>query len=310
MPELMEKMLQLLIERGRFSDAIEIAKKARTISIEFSQKIRELILRVRKAPSSVKWKEDIQPRLWDARIHVQNRQKEDARMGSSVQSSLETANEFSVRQSLSTLRKMLTDSHKLRGKLLNEIMIAPDQFLDAQRSLFKVKVNSDIPDLENLLLPEVMKLPMAELAPLAEPIMSSFLSTNVHHLFDLNTAVQILMEKRDIAVEIEVDDGDISTIVELHNIFSPEEIQTARSWLAEKLQIISNSSSEALLRSAQNEGLPNPVCQCIAILLYQFFSSDDTLRIFDFQASERHFRLQFASGTVLTITRRKEIHYE
>lgn len=308
--ELMEKMLQLLIDRGRFSEAIEIAKKARTISIEFSQKIREMILRARKAPSTINWKEDIHPRLSEARTHVLNRQKEDTRMSSSVQSSIENAQEYSVRQNLSTLRKMLMDSHKLRGKLLHDIMCAPEQFLEAQRSLFKVKVSSDIPDLENLLLPQVMRLPLTHIAPLAAPIISSFMSINVNHLFDLNTATQLLLEKRDTAIEIEIDDEDISTIVELHNMFSPDEIQLAKNWLTEKLQIISNSTSEALLRSAQSEGLSEPICQCIAIMLYQLFSSEDSLRIFDFQVSQRHFQLKFASGTVLTISRRKELQYD
>ena len=136
--ELMEKMLQLLIERGRFLDAIEIAKKARTISIEFSQKIRDTILRARRAPSTVNWKGEIAPKISDARQHVTRRQMEDARMTESVQSSLSNAIERQVRQNLIGLKSVLQSAGKVRTRLLQDIMCAPEQFLDAQRMLFKV----------------------------------------------------------------------------------------------------------------------------------------------------------------------------
>ncbi len=308
--ELMEKMLHLLIDRGRFSEAIDIAKKARTISIEFSQKIRDTILRARRAPSTVNWKNEIQPRLHDARSHVHNRQREDSRMNDAVQSSLSAAYEYSVRQNLGALRKLLQDSVKLRTRLLQDIMSAPEQFMEAQRALFKIKTATNLPDLENLLLPEVMRLSLSTLAEIAEPVASAFMTASLKRIFDLNSATQLLLEKRESGSDPEPDDGEILPIDDLQNIFSKEQLDNAMVWLLDKLSHVSATSSEILLNSAAADGLSEPVCHCIALLLYQYFGTEDATRAFNISATQDRFRLQFVSGTILTLQRRKEPTYE
>jgi hypothetical protein len=302
--ELMEKMLQLLIERGRFSDAIEIAKKARTISIELSQKIRDTIVMARRSPSSVNWKGEIEPRLREARAHVHNRQNEDARMTESVQTSLNTAYEPHVRQSLIGLKSVLQGANKVRTRLLQDIMVAPEQFLDAQRSLFRVRTASNLPDLENRLLPLIMQMPLSEISSVADPIISAFLPARINRIFDLETAMRILLEKRDLGQAAEIDDGQIVSIEQLQTIFSEEERRLATDWLAEKLDLVSDTTSEFLLRSAIRDGLSEEICQCIALLLYQHFSDDAPTRAFDIHISDSRFCLTFASGTSLVLKRR------
>lgn len=308
--ELMEKMLQLLIERGRFSDAIDIAKKARTISIEFSQKIRDMILRARRAPSTVNWKGEIETKLHDARGHVQKRQIEDARMTDSVQTSLSNAFERGVRQSLIGLKSVLQNAGKLRTRLLQDIMSAPEQFLEAQRALFRVKTASDLPDLENLLFPEIMRLPLDNIASMAEPVISAFMPARVIRVFDLNTVMMVLLEKRELPPAPELDSGEIVSLEELQTVYSDEDKKCAQDWLAEKLSIVSNTSSEILLRAAINDGLTQEVCQCIALLLYQSFSDDSPTRGFDIDVNGDRFHLTFASGSSLTLRRLKEVAYE
>jgi hypothetical protein len=59
--ELMEKMLDLLVQRGRFDAALEIAKRARTLSIEYRQRIRDRLHQAYRAPGSVNWSKDLNP---------------------------------------------------------------------------------------------------------------------------------------------------------------------------------------------------------------------------------------------------------
>ncbi len=58
---LIERMLQLLIERGRFDQAYEFARRARMLSIEHRQQIRDFIHQAWRAPGSVAWARDISP---------------------------------------------------------------------------------------------------------------------------------------------------------------------------------------------------------------------------------------------------------
>lgn len=308
--ELMEKMLHLLIERGRFIDAIELAKKARTISIEYSQRIRDTILRARRAPSTVNWKSEIAPKLGDARTHIGKRQIEDNRMNESVQKSLYTAMEKDVRQNLIALRTVLQSAGKVRTKLLQDVMVAPEQFLEAQRNLFKIRTASTLPDLENLLLPEVMQLPVSGISSVGEEILSAFMPARIDRIFDLNTAVILLLEKHEVELSPELDDGEILAFEELHTMFTAEERKDATEWLQEKLMGIENTTSEKILKSAIQDGLSPEVCQCIALLIYQSFADESPTRAFDIRLCGNRFTLMFASGGNLTLQRRRNHDYE
>lgn len=59
--ELMEKMLDLLVQRGRFDAALEIARRARTLSIEYRQLIRDKLYQAYRAPGTVNWKRTSAP---------------------------------------------------------------------------------------------------------------------------------------------------------------------------------------------------------------------------------------------------------
>ncbi|MEQ6292178.1 DUF2798 domain-containing protein [Vogesella sp. GCM10023246] len=82
--ELMAKMLDLLVQRGRFEAALEVAKRARKLSIEYRQLIRDRLSRAYRAPGSINWSREMSGKLNDARQHVQARQAEDQRMEESV----------------------------------------------------------------------------------------------------------------------------------------------------------------------------------------------------------------------------------
>jgi hypothetical protein len=58
--ELMEKMLDLLVQRGRFDAALEIARRARTLSIEYRQLIRDRLHQAYRAPGTVDWRREVE----------------------------------------------------------------------------------------------------------------------------------------------------------------------------------------------------------------------------------------------------------
>ena len=168
------------------------------------------------------------------------------------------------------------------------------------------KTATKLPDLENLLLPEIMRLPLSGIAAVAEPVLSAFMPPQVKRLFDLNTAMMVLLEKRAIASVPELDDGEIVALQDLRTMFTAEEKQAATDWLSARLEVSTSTTSEALLKAALNDGLTTAVCQCIALLLYQSFADDSPARGFNITINGNRFRLTFANGSSLTLRRRKE----
>ena len=119
--ELMEKMLDLLVQRGRFDAALEIAKRARTHSIEYRQLIRDKLHQAYRAPGTVNWTRDMGPGLDRARDHVRQRQAEDQRMEESVLEALRQAEEPRARTNLALLLKTLQSASMLRSQLVGDI---------------------------------------------------------------------------------------------------------------------------------------------------------------------------------------------
>lgn len=305
--ELMEKMLLMLIERGRFSDAIEIAKKARTLSIELGQIIRETIVRARRSPRSVDWQSDVDPKIIEARNHVVKRQSEDGRMTDSVRTSLANTSEIDVRKNLIDLKVVLQSASKLRTKLLHDIMCTHEQFMVAHRNIFKIKTASNLPDLDGSLYPELMKLPVSFLSGIADNTISSLLPASVSRVFDLSSITMILLERRELEENLVDVGGVIEALPELDKMFSIEENNEAMAWLVDQLETLTRSSTETLLTSALQSGLSSRVCQCIALMLYRSFSKDSKDIDFEISIDDAHFELTFVSGRNLIFERKRKV---
>jgi hypothetical protein len=135
--ELLEKMLDLLVQRGRFDAALEIARRARKLSIEYRQLIRDRLYQAYRAPGSVNWSRDMAGRLDEARTHVRQRQAEDARMEEAVGEALLGADEPKTRESLVQLKETIRSASLIRLQLVTDINVAPERFIEAQRAVYR-----------------------------------------------------------------------------------------------------------------------------------------------------------------------------
>jgi hypothetical protein len=166
--ELMEKMLDLLVRRGRFEAAVEIARRARKYSIEYRQLIRDRLYQAYRAPGSVNWSRDMASRLNDARAHVRQRQAEDARMEEAVGEALLGAEEPKTRENLVQLKETIRSASLIRLQLVTDINVAPERFIEAQRAVFRARKPTGLPDLEPQLLPQLVNLPTRVLSAQAD----------------------------------------------------------------------------------------------------------------------------------------------
>ena len=98
--ELIDKMLDLLVQRGSYDSARDFAKRARTSSIEYRQRIRDRLHQAHRSPGSVNWTNDLGPYLQKARDHIHRQQQDDRRMEESVKVALDAATESHNRASI------------------------------------------------------------------------------------------------------------------------------------------------------------------------------------------------------------------
>lgn len=304
--ELMEKMLDLLVQRGRFEAALEIAKRARKLSIEYRQLIRDRLMQAYRAPGSVNWTKEMAGKLNVARTHVRGRQHEDHRMEVAVREALLTADESKTRQDLAQLLKTLESAGLVRSNLVNDITVAPEKFLESQRSVFRARRPSGLPDLETRLFPQLLGLPANVLTDNADNCVSSFYPPVWPKVYDLNATFALLLERRTEEPEPEEDDGEITPFVLPLDQFSRELILSVENWLKNRFKTGASYQVDELLGMAEEEGLDSSMRRCMVLMLFRSFAQSES--IFPSMRSDTlgRFSLDVAEGTNLLFSTNRE----
>jgi hypothetical protein len=270
---LIERMLQLLIERGRFDQAYEFARRARMLSIEHRQQLREFITQAWRAPGTVLWARDIGPRLNTAREHVRARQEEDRRMEESVRDQLLQVENINTREQIIRLHDVLRSASTIRAQLQLDVTEAGDKFMNSQTSAFRARRASGLPDLEMDLLPSTLECAATALDEAAEELVLSLYPGHVPKTPDLSDLLALLLERRAIAPdpEDEEDSGVIEPFKYYPDPFSQEVVARVHTWLNEKLVAGSEWLLDELVALAVHDGFSALEQQCVAYALYRSY---------------------------------------
>lgn len=274
--ELMEKMLDLLVQRGRFEEALNIAKRARKLSLGYRQQIRDKLYQAYRAPSTVNWSRDMRDKLDTARGHVKQRQTEDFRMEQAVRDALDDADELKTRENLVQLVDTLRGAGLIRMKLVNDINASPEQFIAAQRAVFRARKPTGLPDLETRIFPEVMSLHASTLAGEADNFLSALYPPDWPKVYDLNSVLSLLTEKRAEDAVTEEDDGELAEFVPMPDQFPQALVEGTRAWLAGKFDAGAAWLIDDLLAHAQSDGLGAAARRCLVFILYRSFAQSET----------------------------------
>jgi hypothetical protein len=298
--ELMEKMLDLLVQRGRYDAALEIARRARTLSIEYRQLIRDRLHQAYRAPGSVDWRRDMASGLEKARDHVRQRQSEDQRMVESVQDALRMAEEQKSRMYLSLLLATLQSASMMRSQLVVDISGAGERFLQAQRALFRARRATGLPDLESTLLPQLVRLPGGILSEQADFVISALYPGMWPKMLDLDTMFGLLLEARPDDIVPEDDDGQLTPIQTYEDQFSPEIIKTVSHWLKDKFSGQTEVRLADVMEQANAEGMSVTARRCLVFTLYKSFSDTESeFHNMTSQALPQWFHADIAQGVDL-----------
>lgn len=276
---LVERMLQLLIERGRFDQAYEFARRARMLSIEHRQQIRDFIQQAWRSPGSVVWTRDIAPRLSEARVHIHARQEEDRRMEESVRDQLIQVTEVHAREQLSRLHDVLKSAGGVRAHLQLDVTGAGDKFMDAQASAFRSRRPSSFPDLESRLFAEALASSQRDLVRGVDALLLSLYPAVVPKTPDLSNILALLLEKRELD-SFDDEDMDVGELVPFKTYpdpFPAAMVEFVQGWLSRKFGLGGSWKIDELLAHADDEGLSMLERQCIVYALYRSFPESENL---------------------------------
>ncbi|MES2069858.1 MAG: hypothetical protein V4488_05885 [Pseudomonadota bacterium] len=274
--ELMEKMLDLLVQRGRFDAALEIARRARTLSIEYRQLIRDRLHQAYRAPGSVSWARDVGPRLDSARDHVRQRQHEDQRMEEAVFDALRQAEEQASRENLALLLTTLQGASTIRTLLVGDISGANERFLESQRSVFRARRPTGLPDLESRILPQLMDLSTETLAKEVHEALSAIYPPVPPRLYDLNTLFAMLLEHRADNNDVDDDPGQLTPMEPPPPEFPEHIIHQVAAWLRMKFSDGESWQLDQLLAEAEDVGFDWSMRRCVVLILYRAYSHSES----------------------------------
>jgi len=295
--ELMEKMLDLLVQRGRFEAALEIARRARKLSIEYRQLIRDRLYQAYRAPGSVNWSRDMAGRLDAARVHVRQRQTEDTRMEEAVGEALTEADDPRTRQSLILLKETLRSASLLRLQLVTDITESNERFIEAQRAVFRARKPTGLPDLEPQLLPQLVNMPIQTLASEGDTFVSALYPPAWPKVFDLNSVFAVLLEQRPEDLAPEEDDGELTEFQPMPDQFSKEVVQRANDWLGSRFAMGAPLRIDQILDTAEDAGLDRTVRRCLVLILFRSFAhSESEFKDVHVQLTGTEFKLDIARG--------------
>ncbi|MFD2642767.1 hypothetical protein [Pseudomonas japonica] len=306
---LIEKMLVHLIENGRFEQALELANRARVLSIEHRQMIRDLIRQAHRAPGTVNWRSDISPRLGEARLHVKERQLVDHHMMESLAVKIRDLDNPNAIAPLAKLNRQLQNANAQRMHLLNDIGGAGEQFLAGQTFGFRARRRSGIPDIDHQLLPGLMEKPAVEIVGLADDLLLSFYPAVPPRVFDLSSLFEALLERRATYVfdgEDEETGGEITEFSEIPNPYSDALIAKILDWLDAKMHSGETWQLAQLIDLAESEGMTFTERKALSYELYRAYADSESRYPHLHAVVEGEFETSVVSGDNLRYDTREE----
>ncbi len=237
-----------------------------------------------------------------ARTHVRQRQSDDLRMEESVQEALRTADEPRSRENLAQLLRTLQGASLLRSQLVNDISVAPDRFLESQRSVFRARRPTGLPDLESRLFPQMLTLAVGQLADNADQIISALYPPTCRRSTTSTACSACCSSSVLTKLTLRLTTVSSPRTRRLWRSFPEAIVKQVTHWLTMKFEGGETFRIDQLLELAEDEGMDRPMRRCLVLILFRSFSNSET----EFKNMRAHitgsFHLDVAQGTNIEFT--------
>lgn len=303
MQTLLDRMLAELVKRGRVSEALDVSRQAYLQAVRYQDSIRSRLDRAERVPDSIRWKKDLAPFIDDSRSHIDERSNEGRSLLTLLKEKIvETSNAISLER-LIKLREMVERESVIHLNLLRQVSEAGDKYLRASKTMFRARVRHNLPDLEEKVLPQVLRLNQTALTEVSRKAGYALLPPAVDRIFNLRQVIELLIEPQAEA-QPKPDTPDVfEPRAEETPHFTEEVIKAGDAYLHGVFASQAPVYMDEILSQAHAEGVGSAVCDYMVFMLYQSYNKDEDA--FGVTATpEGRFNLSRVEGSRLHFTHR------
>ena len=268
-------MIRKAVERGRFEDALTLARRSRIRSIHYRQFIEDQLFHIRRAADRVKWSEEVLPQLDQARAHLMERRKHEATIIDSIREHLAHAR-GDTRDHLVDLKNTIDDCYSRHAALFQRIMSASEEFRHLQASAFQARLIRDVPDLEERILGPLLAAPIGTVAGMSDEIGVVFAAPAPPHLYDLALLFENVTQprlRRDPAGAEDM--HDLVAIQRVPPEFEADELRQAQDWLVRTITARTSLDMATAIREAEDQELAESTLRCVLFLMLRSWCPED-----------------------------------
>jgi hypothetical protein len=275
MQTLLDRMTAELVKRGRVNEALDVSRQAYLQAVRYQDSIRSRLDRAQRVPDAISWKQDLEPFLEESRRHIDERGNEERSLLVLVKDKINTTSDRVTRERLVRLKETVERESDIHLHLLRVVAQAAEKYLDASRTMFRARQRHRLPDLEDRVLPQLLKLPQLGLGQVAQRGWHLLLPPNVERVFNLRQVFELLTEPQAEPPEKSEEPDVIEPIPEDVPHFSPVVIREGDAYLKRTFATGQPVFVDEVLQRAQADGLDAVVRDYLVFMMYQSFSREE-----------------------------------
>ncbi|QBR02475.1 hypothetical protein [Paraburkholderia pallida] len=303
MQTLLDRMTAELVKRGRVNEALDVSRQAYLQAVRYQDSIRTRLDRAQRVPDAISWKQDLEPFIEESREHIDERGKEERSLLGLVKEKINNTSDRITRERLVRLCETVEREADIHLHLLRLVAQAGEKYLEASRTMFRARQRHRLPDMEDRVLPQLLKLPQASLTQVAQRGWHVLLPPNVERVFNLRQVIELLTEPQ-AEPPVRSDDPDIiKPIPEEVPHFGPEVVREGNRYLKLTFGAGRPVFIDEVLEKAEADGLDAVVRDYLVFMMYQSFSREEDIFGVDAQPQGR-FNLPRVEGSRLLFTPR------
>ncbi len=274
---LAQRMLTLLLERGHFQQALEVARDVWMKASEYRNHIRALLDNALRSPGTVNWEQSLLPYLEAASKHIDEAQNNLQHINDVIADKRSQA-KGDNRVALANTKDWAEKALRIRAVLLEEIHAAPEQFKKAQALIFRMRAPSGLPDPDKL-LEQVFALPVSRLREKADDLILNVFPAVAPKAPDVTNLLDLLLTTRasNDPTGGEYGVGEIVPFTPPPTPFPQEMVGRVHQWLAERFSEERSWTLSELLLLSRDAGFSWRERQCVVYALYGSFPESESL---------------------------------
>lgn len=280
--EILQKASQLMFERGRYQDALTLIQQARRRSALYRTELRDYVEKVVRNPREVNWVNEVEPRISEARQHVDQRRQDDARMLSNVTHTLAElgADDSEGARQLRAVRDELDEANTLRVQLFNVLQNARARFFEANARLLVVRKRQRVGSVPQVLSPGLGALSTQDFALAADEAFWGLFPVEPRRLLDLETLTAMVRCRPAPSIEPAEDTVDEEAQVPVFvETYSAEVDDAVKAFVARLLREKAGGELRTLLAEPELATLTDSEQRLAVAWLYRYFTASPEFEV-------------------------------